>query len=46
VISAFDRPGRRGKRRYRLVYRNDPDDGAIAAVQVIPVGLVADGDAR
>lgn len=36
---AFDRPGRPGKPRYRLVYRNDPDDGSIAVVQVISVGL-------
>jgi len=36
---AFDYPHRRGKPRYRLVYRNDPEDASIAVVQVIAVGL-------
>lgn len=35
----FDRPNRRGKQRYRLVYFNDPDDGSIAIVQVVAIGL-------
>ena len=37
----FDKEGRRGKPRYRLVYYNDPDDGSIAVVRVIAVGLRA-----
>lgn len=36
---SFDKPGRRGKPRYRLIYRNDPEDASIAVVQVIAVGL-------
>jgi len=36
---AFDRPDYRGKPRYRLVYRNHPEDGSIEVVQVISVGL-------
>jgi hypothetical protein len=35
----FDSPKRRGKPRYRLVYFNDPDDGSVAVVQVVAVGL-------
>jgi hypothetical protein len=31
----FDTPGRKGKPRYRLVYRNKPDEGAIAVVRVL-----------
>jgi mRNA-degrading endonuclease RelE of RelBE toxin-antitoxin system len=34
----FDTPGRKGKPRYRLVYRNEPDEGAIAVVCVLAVG--------
>ncbi len=34
----FDVPGRRGKPRYRLVYRNEPDEGAIAVICVLAVG--------
>ena len=34
----FDAPGRKGKPRYRLVYRNEPDEGAIAVVCVLAVG--------
>jgi mRNA-degrading endonuclease RelE of RelBE toxin-antitoxin system len=37
----FDKEGRRGKPRYRLVYYNDPDDGSVAVVRVIAVGLRA-----
>jgi mRNA-degrading endonuclease RelE of RelBE toxin-antitoxin system len=37
----FDRSGWRAKPRYRLVYYNDPDDGSIAVVRVIAVGLRA-----
>ena len=37
----FDKEGHRGKPRYRLVYYNDPDDGSIAVVRVIAVGLRA-----
>ena len=36
---AFDRADWLGKPRYRLVYDNDPDDGSIAVVCVISVGL-------
>lgn len=35
---AFDAERHRGKPRYRLVYRNDPNDGSIAVVQVVAVG--------
>jgi hypothetical protein len=31
----FDASGRKGKPRYRLVYRNEPDDGAIAVICVL-----------
>jgi len=34
----FDVPDRRGKPRYRLVYRNEPGDGAPALVRVWSVG--------
>jgi Txe/YoeB family toxin of Txe-Axe toxin-antitoxin module len=34
----FDLPSRRGKPRFRLVYRNDPFDGSIAVVTVLAVG--------
>jgi len=34
----FDLPGHKGKPRFRLVYRNDPNDGSIAVVQVLSVG--------
>jgi mRNA-degrading endonuclease RelE of RelBE toxin-antitoxin system len=34
----FDAPGRKGKPRYRLVYRNEPDEGAIAVVCILAVG--------
>ena len=34
----FDSPGRKGKPRYRLVYRNEPNEGAIAVVCVLAVG--------
>jgi hypothetical protein len=34
----FDLPSRRGKPRFRLVYRNRPDDGSIAIVTVLAVG--------
>lgn len=36
---SFDRPDREEKPRFRLVYYNDPDDGSIAVVRVIAVGL-------
>jgi hypothetical protein len=35
---AFDVPSRRGKPRFRLVYRNSPSDGSIAVVCVLAVG--------
>jgi hypothetical protein len=34
----FDRPDWRGKPRYRLVYRNEPSDGAPGLVRVWSVG--------
>lgn len=34
----FDAPGRKGKPRYRLVYRNEPDEGTIAVICVLAVG--------
>lgn len=36
---AFDEPGWTDKPRYRIVYRNDPDDGVVEVVAVIAVGL-------
>ena len=35
---AFDETGWAEKQRYRLVYRNEPDDGAVHVVAVIAVG--------
>jgi hypothetical protein len=37
----FDQPARKEKPRFRLAYYNDPDDGSIAVVRVIAVGLRA-----
>ena len=34
----FDREGWQGRRRYRLVYRNEPEDGAPSVVRVWSVG--------
>lgn len=34
----FDTPSRKGKPRYRLVYRNERHDGAIAIVCILAVG--------
>jgi len=34
----LDAPRRKGKPRYRLVYRNEPDEGAIAVICVLAVG--------
>lgn len=34
----FDEPGWRGKRRYRLIYRNEPTDGAPAVAVVLAIG--------
>jgi hypothetical protein len=34
----FDLPAHKGKPRYRLVYRNEPDEGAIAVICVLAVG--------
>ena len=34
----FDAPDRKGKPRYRLVYRNEPEEGAIAVICVLAVG--------
>lgn len=38
----FDLPGRSGKPRFRLVYRNEPEDGAVARVCVLAIGPRAD----
>lgn len=34
----FDEPGWRGKPRYRLVYRNEPADGAVATSLIVAIG--------
>jgi ParE-like toxin of type II ParDE toxin-antitoxin system len=34
----FDRPNWGGKHRFRLVYRNEPNDGAPAIVAVLAIG--------
>jgi len=34
----FDAPDHRGKPRYRLIYRNEPSDGAIGLMVVLAVG--------
>ena len=34
----FDEPGRRGKPRFRLVYRNEPSDGAPATSLILAIG--------
>jgi hypothetical protein len=34
----FDAPGRMDKPRYRLIYHNEPEEGAIAVVCVLAVG--------
>ena len=36
---AFDSPDWSEKPRYRIVYRNEPDDGVVEVVAVIAVGL-------
>jgi mRNA-degrading endonuclease RelE of RelBE toxin-antitoxin system len=33
----FDAPGWKGKPRYRLVYRNEPSDGAVGVVVVVAI---------
>ena len=35
----FDREDVSGKPRFRLIYRNNPDDGSIEVLEVIAVGL-------
>lgn len=35
---AFDEPGWNDKPRYRVVYRNEPDDAVVEIVAVIAVG--------
>ena len=35
---AFDVPGWEAKPRYRIVYRNEPDDAVVEIVAVIAVG--------
>ena len=35
---AFDEEGHRGKPRYRFVFRNEPDDGAVARTTVLSIG--------
>ena len=34
----FDAEGRRGKPRFRLVYRNEPSDGAVGVMVVLAIG--------
>ena len=34
----FDAPGWKGKPRYRLVYRNEPSDGAVSVMVVLAIG--------
>jgi hypothetical protein len=34
----FDEPGWRGKPRFRLVYRNEPTDGAAATSLIVAIG--------
>jgi uncharacterized small protein (DUF1192 family) len=36
---AFDEPGWEDKPRYRVVYRNEPDDAVVDVLAVIAVGL-------
>jgi hypothetical protein len=38
----FDKEGWTGKPRFRLVFRNEPDDGAVARVTVLSIGPRAD----
>lgn len=38
----FDLPSHRGKPRFRLVYRNDLDDGSIAVVSILAAGRRSD----
>lgn len=33
----FDKPGWRGKPRYRVVYRNEPSDGAVGSMLVLAI---------
>ena len=35
---AFDEPDWTGKPRYRFVFRNEPDDGAVARTTVLSIG--------
>lgn len=46
----FDAPSRKGKPRYRIVYRNEPDGGSIAVICVLAAGernqMTADKQAR
>jgi len=34
----FDKPGWKGKPRYRFVYRNEPSDGAVGSMLVLAIG--------
>jgi mRNA-degrading endonuclease RelE of RelBE toxin-antitoxin system len=38
----FDAPGWRGKPRYRLVYRNEPTDGAVGVIVVLAIARRAE----
>jgi hypothetical protein len=42
---AFDLPRRKGKPRFRLVYRNLPSDGSIAVVSIVAVAPRSDLEA-
>lgn len=35
---SFDLPTWKDKKRFRMVYRNDPNDGAVAVISVLSVG--------
>lgn len=34
----FDEPGWKGKPRFRFVFRNEPDDGAVSRTTVLSIG--------
>jgi hypothetical protein len=42
---AFDEPGWTDKPRYRFVFRNEPEDGAVARTTVLSIGPRSDLDA-
>ncbi len=42
---AFDEPSHTGKPRFRFVFRNEPEDGAVARTTVLSIGPRTDLDA-